>query len=203
MRPRLLVAPLVLLALFAAAASASAADHQVNVVDFAFQPKSLQINPGDRVIWSFVAAGHTSTSRSGQAERWNSDPPDPGFNPAGTSFAHTFDTPGRYEYICIPHQFFMQGVVQVGQDEFRRSYSRFRQTRRGRSLALSSRLLEPAKVTVKLQGATRRTVTRRRLGVGRHRITLARLREGRYRGTATFVDDFDKRSVARFSGTIR
>ncbi|MBD0281370.1 MAG: hypothetical protein ICV69_04140 [Thermoleophilaceae bacterium] len=203
MRPRLLVAPLALLALFAAAAPASAEDHQVNVVDFAFQPKSLEINPGDRVIWNFFAPGHTSTSRSGQAESWNSDPPDPGFNPAGASFAHTFDTPGRYQYICIPHQFFMEGVLQVGQDEFRRSYSRFRQTGRGSSLSLSFRLLEPAMVTVKLRGATRRTVTRRRLGLGRHRIRLARLREGRYRGTATFVDDFDKPSVAGFSGAIR
>jgi plastocyanin len=197
------MAPLVLLALVAAAAPVSAAEHPVNVVNFEFQPNSLRVDPGDTVVWNFVAPGHTSTSRSGQAESWNSDPPGPDFNPAGTSFRHTFNTPGRYQYICIPHQFSMEGVVQVGEDEFRRSYSGFRQTRRRSSLTLSFRLVEPARVTVKLRGASRRTVTRRRLAVGRHRFALARLREGRYGGTAAFVDDFDKRSVARFSGTIR
>jgi plastocyanin len=203
MRTRLLIAPLVLLAPLAAPAPASAQDHVVDVVDFAFAPKSLQIDPGDAVTWTFTAGGHTTTAERPQAEAWNSDPSGPGFNSAGDRLSHTFDTPGRYQYVCIPHVGFMTGVVQVGTDRFRRSQTRFRQRRRGSTLTFSFRLREPAKVTVRLRGASRRTVTRRRLGRGRHSIRVARLREGRYRGTMTFVDDFDKRSVVRTSAVIR
>jgi plastocyanin len=199
MRTRLLIAPLVLLAALAAAAPASAENHVVEVVDFRFAPDSLQIDPGDTVVWNFEADGHTSTSARGESERWNS-----GAVAAGQAFRHTFSEPGRFSYICIPHEFAgMTGVVQVGRDEFPRSHARFRQRRRGRTLTFSFTLLEPARVTVRLRGASRRTVTRRRLGTGRHSIRVARLRDGRYRGTVTFVDDFDKRSVVRTSAVIR
>jgi plastocyanin len=200
MRIHRLLAPLALLVPLAAATPASADDVSVNVVDFEFEPGTLQIDPGDRVVWNFSAGGHTTTARSGQAERWNSGP---ATNPAGTSFSHTFDAPGRYQYVCIPHASFMSGVVQVGRDEVARTYSSFRQRRRGSSLTLSFRLAEPAKITVKLRGPSRRTVTRPRMDEGSRSIKLSRLREGRYRGTVTFVDDFDKRSVARVSATIR
>jgi plastocyanin len=198
MRSHRLLAPLVLSIPLAVASPAAAADHTVNVVNVSFQPATLQINPGDRVIWSFQEEGHTTTSRSGQAERWNSGPDT---SPVGATFSHTFDTPGRYQYICIPHQFYMKGVVQVGQDEAAKTYSRFRQTRRGNSLRVSFRLAEPAEVTVKLRGPIRRMV-RRRLEAGRRSFALSRLREGRYRTTVTFVDDFDKRSTARARATI-
>ena len=200
MRTHRLLGPLVLLIPLAVAAPASAEDHRVDVVNTSFQPGTLQINPGDRVIWSFLEDSHTTTSRSGQAESWNSGP-EP--SPTGATFDHTFDTPGRYQYICIPHQLFMDGVVQVGRDEFARSYSRFRQTRRGNSLNVAFRLAEPAKVTVRLRGPSRRTVIRRRLEAGSRSIKLSRLREGSYRTTVTFVDDFDKRSVARARARIR
>jgi plastocyanin len=203
MRTRLLIAPVLLLAALAAAAPASAQDHEVDVVDFAFTPESLQIDPGDTVVWTFTAGGHTTTAERRQAETWNSDPSGSGFNSAGDRFSHTFATPGRYQYVCIPHAGFMTGVVQVGADRFRRSQTRFRQRRRGRTLTFSFRLREPAEVTVRLRGASRRTVTRRRLETGSHSIRLARLREGRYRGTVTFVDDFDMRSVIRTRAVIR
>ena len=200
MRAPRLLAPLALVIPLALAGPASAQDHQVNLVNTAFQPATLQINPGDRVIWSFLEEGHTTTSRSGQAESWNSGPDT---EPAGATFSHTFNTPGRYQYICIPHQFFMDGVVQVGQDQVARTYSRFRLTGRGNSLRISFRLAEPAKVTWRLRGPSRRTVTRRRLNTGSHSMRLSRLRVGRYRTTVTFVDDFDKRSVARARAVIR
>jgi plastocyanin len=199
MRTRRLIAPLVLLAPLAAAVPASAAEVPVDVVNFRFEPKTVQIDPGDTVVWNFETDGHTSTSDQGEPERWNSRAV-----AAGQSFRHTFSKPGRFSYICIPHESAgMTGVVQVGTDQFRRSHTRFRQRRRGRTLTFSFRLREPAKVTVRLRGASRRTVTRRRLGTGSHSISLARLREGRYRGTVTFVDDFDKRSVVRTSAVIR
>jgi plastocyanin len=184
----------------AAAAPASAAERLVNVIDFEFQPKNLQVDPGDTVTWTFTAAGHTTTANRGQAETWDSGP---AANPAGTRFSHTFNTPGRYGYICIPHGSFMTGVVQVGQDEFPKSQRSFKQTRRGNSITMSFRLLEPAKVTVRLKGPSRRTAARRRLEPGRHSIKLSRLRDGAYRGTVTFEDDFHKKSVVRTSTVIR
>jgi plastocyanin len=200
MRSRRLVAPLVLLVPLAAAGQASATEVPVSVVNFSFQPRTVQINPGDTVVWNFREETHTTKARGGQAESWDSGP-DP--TRAGASFRHAFDRPGRYQYVCEPHQLSMSGVVQVGRDEVRRSYERFGHRRRGSTLTLSFRLLEPAKVTVRLRGASRRTVTRRRLQAGSHSISVARLREGRYRGTVTFVDDFDKKSVARASTVIR
>jgi plastocyanin len=200
MRFRLVLAPVALLCSLAAAAPASAAEQLVNVIDFEFQPKSLQINPGDTVTWTFTDGGHTTTANAGQAERWDSGP---AANPAGERFSHTFTTPGRYGYICIPHGSFMTGVVQVGRDEFPKSERSFKQTRRGNSVTISFRLVEPAKVTVRLQGPTRRGATRRRLEPGRHSIKLSRLRDGRYSGTVTFEDDFKKKSVVRTSTVIR
>jgi plastocyanin len=200
MRFRLVLGPLALLVSLGAAAPASSAERFVNVIDFEFVPRTMQIDPGDTVTWTFSAAGHTTTADRGQAETWDSGP---AANPAGDRFSHTFDTPGRYGYICIPHGSFMTGVVQVGRDEFPKSHRGFRQTRRGSSLTMSFRLVEPAKVTVRLRGAGRRTVARRRLDPGRHSIRLSRLREGRYRATATFVDDFKKKSVVRTSAVIR
>lgn len=200
MRFRFVLAPLALLVSLAAAAPASGAERFVNVVEFSFQPKTLQVDPGDTVTWTFSEAGHTTTANRGQAETWDSGPET---NDAGTRFSHTFDTPGRYGYICVPHGSFMTGVVQVGRDEFPKSQRSFKQSRRGNSIVMTFRLVEPAKVTARLRGPSRRTATRRRLEPGRHTIRFARLREGRYRGTATFEDDFKKKSVARTSTVIR
>jgi plastocyanin len=200
MRFRVVLAPLALLVSVAAAAPASAAEQLVNVIDFEFQPKTLQVNPGDTVTWTFTDGGHTTTANPGQAERWNSGP---AANPAGFRFSHTFTHPGRYGYICIPHGSFMTGVVQVGRDEFPKSQTSFKQIRRGSSITMSFRLVEPAKVTVRLRGPSRRTATRGRLEPGRHNIKLSRLRAGRYRGTVTFQDDFQKKSVVRTSAAIR
>jgi plastocyanin len=198
MRLALVLAPPALLTLLAA--PASAAERLVNVVDFEFQPRTVEVDPGDTVTWTFQDAGHTTTADRGQAETWDSGP---AASAADTRFSHTFRTPGRYGYICIPHESFMTGVVQVGQDEFRKSQRSFKQTRRGSSITMSFRLVEPARVTVRLRGPSRRTVTRRRLDPGRHSIKVSRLREGRYRGTVTFEDDFKKKSVVRTSTVIR
>jgi plastocyanin len=107
-RTRLLIAPLVLLPALAAAAPASAEDHVVDVVDFRFAPDSLQIDRGDTVVWNFEADRHMSTSARGEREHWNS-----GAVAAGQAFRHTFSEPGRFSYICIPHEVAgMTGVVQ-------------------------------------------------------------------------------------------
>jgi plastocyanin len=197
---RSLLPPLTVAIAVAGVAVAPAAERPVSAVDFEFQPRALRIEPGDSVTWTFVTGGHTTTSNPRQAESWDSQA-----QSAGASFEHTFDTPGRYQYVCIPHQGFdppMAGVVQVGEDRFPKSHASFRQTRSGSSITMTFRLLEPARATLRLSGPSARTVTRRRLARGRHTIRFRRLREGTYRGTSTFVDDFDKTSRVRVRSVI-
>jgi plastocyanin len=200
MRPRRLLIPLAALCPLVLAAPAMAADTSVNVVDFEFQAKSVQVDPGDTVTWNFAVAGHTTTSNSGQAERWNSGPET---NDGGTSFAHTFTKPGRFSYICLPHQSFMKGTVTVGTDEHRKSQSKFSQLRRGSTVTYRFTLVEAAKVSIKLSGAAKRSVTRKRVGAGRYSIPFRNMKPGKYTGKATFTDDFGKKSVVRISTTVR
>jgi plastocyanin len=200
MRPRRLLIPLALLSTLVIAAPALGADASVTVDEFAFQPNEVQIGVGEKVTWSFAEAGHTTTSRPGQAERWNSGP---ATSPAGASFEHTFTQPGRFSYLCLPHQSFMRGTVVVGTDEHRRSQSRFSQSRRGATVTYRFTLVEPAKVSIRLSGEARRSASRKRLEPGRHSIRFRNMRSGKYNGTASFTDDFGKRSVVRFTTTVR
>jgi plastocyanin len=200
MRLTRLLIPLAVLSPLALASPAMAADATVGVFDFEFRAKEVKVGVGEKVTWNFVAAGHTTTSDRGQAESWNSGP---ALEPSGATFEHTFDTPGRFSYVCIPHQSFMKGTVVVGTDEHRKSYSGFKKVRRGSRLTLEFEVLESAKVTIKLRGADNRSATRKRLRPGERSIAFRGLDDGRYRGTATFTDDFDKKSVVRFSTVIR
>jgi len=194
--------PLALLVFFALASPAAAADWGVNVVDFQFVPKERQIAVGDSVTWNFNVAGHTSTSKRGQPESWNSAPAG-GTNSAGVPFTKVFKTPGRYQYICIPHQAFMGGVIQVGTDAVADTLDNFKTRRTANRVKLSFLLNEPAMVTYKLTGKSRRTVKKGRLAAGRHSFTLRRLKRGSYRGVLAVVDDFDKKVTARNSFVIR
>src|SRR5215212_4113458 len=169
--------PLALLVFFALASPAAAADWGVNVVDFQFVPKERQIAVGDSVTWNFTVAGHTSTSKRGQPESWNSAPAGV-TNSAGVPFTKVFKTPGRYQYICIPHQAFMGGVIQVGTDAVADTLDNFKTRRTANRVKLSFLLNEPAMVTYKLTGKSRRTVKKGRLAAGRHSFTLRRLKRG-------------------------
>jgi plastocyanin len=200
MRRRRLLIPLAVLSSLALASPTLAADASVNVVDFSFEPKEVQVGVGEKVTWNFAVGGHTTTSSPGQAERWNSGP---ATNPGGTSFEHTFTKPGRFSYVCIPHQSFMKGTVVVGTDAHRRSQSRFSQSRRGSTVTYRFMLVEAAKVSIRLSGEARRSASRRRLEPGRHSIRFRNVRSGRYKGTAAFTDDFGNRSVVRFTTTVR
>ncbi|HMJ94453.1 MAG TPA: plastocyanin/azurin family copper-binding protein [Thermoleophilaceae bacterium] len=200
-RSRLLI-PLALTVPLALASPAAAADWGVEVVDFEFQPQERQIAVGDSVTWNFAVAGHTSTSTGGQPDSWNSAPGG-GTNSAGVPFTKVFNTPGRYQYICIPHQAFMKGVIQVGTDMVAKSISNFKSKRTGNRVKLSFLLKEPATVTYKLTGKSRRTVKRGRLAAGKHSFTLRRLKRGSYRGVLTVVDNFDKKVTPRNSFVIR
>jgi plastocyanin len=202
MRPKRLLIPLALLTFFASASPAFAFDWGVDVIDYEFQPAERQIAVGDSVSWNFTVAGHTTTSVAGQPDSWNSSP-DGGTNSAGVPFTKVFNTPGRYQYICIPHQAFMKGVIQVGTDTVVNSISNFRSRRTANRVKLSFRLNEPATVTYKLTGKSRRTVKRGRLATGNHSFTLRHLKPGTYRGVLTVVDNFDKKVTPRNFFVVR
>jgi plastocyanin len=200
-RPSRLALPLaVLLSLALAAPAHAAVDWSANVIDFSFQPSELKIAVGDSVTWTFSEAGHNSTSVAGQPDSWRSIPS--GTNPAGDTYPHTFDTPGRYQYVCSVHTF-MKGVVQVGTDLVADSIDGFRTRRFGHRVRIGFTLNEPAKVTYRLRGPSRRTVRLGRLTKGRHGFTVRRLKVGAYRGVLTVVDNFDKKITPRNSFVIR
>src|SRR5215203_5286268 len=197
---RLLI-PLAVLTPLALASPAVAFDWPTEVVDFEFKPAERRIALGDSVSWNFTAGGHTSTSLRGQPDSWNSVPA--GTNAAGSSYTKVFNTPGRYQYMCIPHQSFMKGVIEVGTDEVVDSLDNFKSKRTGKRVRLSFLLNEPAIITYRLKGPTRRTVKRGRLDAGTHSFTLRRLKRGTYRGVLTVVDDFDKKITPRNFFVIR
>ena len=201
MRPKRLALPLAVLFALLPAAPAAAFDWTTNVVDFEFQPTQRKIAVGDSVTWHFQIAGHTTTSVGGQPDSWNSI--SSGTNDAGTTYTHVFNTPGRYQYVCIPHRDFMKGVIEVGTDAVADSVSRFRSKRTGRRVKISFVLNEPATVRYSLKGPSRRTVKRGRLATGAHSFTVRRLKLGTYRGVLTVVDDFDKKVTPRNFFVIR
>jgi plastocyanin len=201
MRLARLVIPLAVIAPLGLASGASARDWRVDAVDFAFIPTESRVVVGDSVTWNFTAAGHTSTSVGGQGESWNSAPT--GTNAAGTTFTHVFTKPGRYEYICVPHQSLMKGVIEVRANSLGGSIDYLTTKRRGRRVTLTFRLNRAAAVSYRLRGPSRRTVKRDRLGAGPHRLAVRHLKRGRYRGVLTATDASGRASRARNSFRIR
>ena len=201
MRLRPLAIPLALLVSLACAAPAAAFDWPTSVADYMFTPKERRIAVGDTVTWNFTASGHTTTAARGQPDYWTSV--SSGTNSAGDTFTHQFNTPGRYQYFCIPHRSFMKGVIEVGTDTVIDSIDDFKTKRVGRRVKISFVLNEPATVKYSLRGPSRRTVNRGRLEAGEHGFTLRRLRRGTYRGVLTVVDDFDKKITPRNFFVIR
>jgi plastocyanin len=200
MRPHRLLLPLTVILALGSASPAAAVDLPVEVVDYDFLPAERKVAVGDTVIWSFTNGGHTTTAVRGQADKWNSGP---ATSEAGTTYQKTFNTPGRFQYICIPHASFMKGTIEVGEDAERDTVDKFKGTRRGDNIKISFKLNEAATVTYKVKGASRRTVERGRLDPGRHSFRVRNLRDGRYRGTLTLVDDFDKKATRKNSFVIR
>jgi len=85
----------------------------VQIVDFAFNPKDVTINPGDTVQWvlNSTTYTHTVTAENGT---FNSGMI---FNKPGATFSQTFNTAGvTTQYHCMTHWHTngMQGSVQVG-----------------------------------------------------------------------------------------
>ncbi len=88
--------------------AAGTSTDQVSVKDFKFEPRSIQIKSGATVTW---------TNRDDFDHSVQSDPlklKGPAFGPdtAPATFAHRFDTPGTYPYVCGIHNS-MTGTVVV------------------------------------------------------------------------------------------
>ena len=75
-----------------------------------FLPHVITVNPRDMVVWSNDdSAAHTVTSgMPGEPDGIF----DSGIFMAGTTFSHTFDTLGKYDYFCVVHPW-MVGQVLV------------------------------------------------------------------------------------------
>src|SRR5215211_6033039 len=77
----------------------------VSIVDFAFQPASLEVASGSTVTWTNTgAAPHTVTADNGAFDSGQLKP--------GATFSQTFTTPGTYTYHCETHPK-MTGTVFV------------------------------------------------------------------------------------------
>lgn len=191
---RLLLAPVTVLIALGLAGPAGAADWNVGVSNFKFTPRENKIAVGDRVIWTFAGGGHTATANRGQPDKWDS-----GLKDTDEVYEHTFTTPGRYQYVCTPHDSFMKGVIEVGEDAEADTVDGFKAKRTGKRATITFTLNEAASMTFKLTGKSARTITRRRLEAGKQRFTVARLKRGSYRGKLTLSDDFDNKTVLRKS----
>ena len=85
-------------------APAFAADHHVAVGNNFFNPSSVTIQAGDRVIWTRMAGTHSATADD---ESWSSP-----VNGTWSTFERVFPSQGDFDYHCEVHPG-MTGVVHV------------------------------------------------------------------------------------------
>lgn len=103
--------------LLAGVGAASAADHQVKMLNrgdagmFVFEPNYLEVAPGDSVTFVPVDKGHNAETLPGIAP----DGTAPFKGKFGKEITVTFEQPGVYGYKCAPHYALgMVGLVVVG-----------------------------------------------------------------------------------------
>jgi plastocyanin len=97
-------------------------DYDVAMLATAYEPRQITVSAGETVVWENTSVrGHTVTATAGgipdDAEffasggfdgydaalsGWQSD--FGGRLESGDRFEHTFEVPGVYEYVCIPHR---------------------------------------------------------------------------------------------------
>lgn len=93
----------------------------------AFAPSELTVTVGETVRWGFPTAGHNVSGRPADADTVTvpadaapfasygpHQPPEQHLVPRGGTYEHTFDVPGEYVYVCVPHvDRGMVGTVRV------------------------------------------------------------------------------------------
>jgi plastocyanin len=195
LRKRLILAPATAFAALALASPSLAADFGIGVEPtFEFAPKAQTVAVGDTVTWTFNDGGHSTKSLSGQPDKWDSDIKD-----KGAVFQHTFTKPGKYQYICVPHRDFMKGTIVVGSDTVKKTVGTVKAKVKGKQVTVSFKLNEGAVGTLKLTGATKRTVKTKRLSAGRQTVVVKKLKAGSYKATLTLSDDFDNKTTQKKS----
>jgi plastocyanin len=94
-------------AIAAPAATASrSGTAKVTIVDYAYDPDQLTVNPGETVLWTnegTAKEGHTVTDKSGAF--------DSGILKNGDTYSHTFDAEGTFSLFCSVHPKMKQTVV--------------------------------------------------------------------------------------------
>jgi plastocyanin len=81
--------------------------HDIGIVDYAFQPRRLDVEVGEPVTWTNQAGrNHTVTSEEGSELGSGELGP-------GEAYGHVFEQPGTYRYVCEIHPDQMTGVVRV------------------------------------------------------------------------------------------
>lgn len=98
-------------------------EYDVGMTTSEFRPETLTVAVGETVVWQNTSSrGHTVTayeggipdeaayfatgefeSESDARDAWNGGGDDGMLGP-GASFSHRFDVPGRYDYVCLPHE---------------------------------------------------------------------------------------------------
>lgn len=85
--------------------SSASGSTTVNVKNFSFDPHNLTVTKGTKITWKFEdSTDHTVTAndKSFTSKKLKS----------GGMYSFTFNTPGKYAYICSIHQY-MTGSVTV------------------------------------------------------------------------------------------
>ncbi len=97
----------------------AASQHDVDVVDNAFEPQVFETEAGVTVMWEQTGENPHSVTSEDDGAAFDSNP-NCSFTSTdqcmsqGDTFSHTFDDPGTYEYFCRIHQDVgMTGTVEV------------------------------------------------------------------------------------------
>jgi plastocyanin len=87
---------------------ADAAEQQVMIEDFAYNPGTIEVSAGTTIVFTNMdSVPHTVTQKGGGDERFQSGKID-----TGETFSLTLDEPGTYEYYCEFHPG-MEGTIVV------------------------------------------------------------------------------------------
>jgi plastocyanin len=73
-----------------------------------FAPEQFEVAAGETVRWTWVAGGHNVRAESTpDGSDWQGTPGgDDTTYDADYTYEYTFEVPGEYEYVCIPHEAF-------------------------------------------------------------------------------------------------
>ncbi|MCU4716938.1 plastocyanin/azurin family copper-binding protein [Halapricum hydrolyticum] len=91
----------------------------------AFEPTDITVSVGETITWTFESDSHNVSAWPAMHDRISIPGDATGFGtmqqdgdpyetvPSGETFEHTFDEPGEYTYVCVPHAASMVGTVTV------------------------------------------------------------------------------------------